>query len=39
MGLGIPPKDSSVAEQQNKGLNKDTNLFLQKSEGEKLRGK
>jgi hypothetical protein len=37
MGLGIPPKDSSPAEQQAQGLNQDAKLSFYKSEGEKLR--
>ncbi|PPS43570.1 NAD(P)H-dependent oxidoreductase [Chroococcidiopsis sp. TS-821] len=37
MGLGIPPKDSSPAEQQAQGLNQDATLSFHKSEGKKLR--
>ncbi|MBW4685026.1 MAG: NAD(P)H-dependent oxidoreductase [Komarekiella atlantica HA4396-MV6] len=37
MQLGIPPKDSSVAQQQEAGLNQDIRLDYKKGEGEKLR--
>ena len=37
MRMGVPPKDSSPAEQQAMGLNQDTGLRATKSEGEKLR--
>ncbi|WP_341530890.1 NAD(P)H-dependent oxidoreductase [Nostoc sp. UHCC 0302] len=37
MQLGIPPKDSSVAEQQKAGLNQDVRLDMNKGEGERLR--
>ncbi len=37
MRLGVPPKGSSPAQQQDLGLNDDTGLRATKSEGEKLR--
>ena len=37
MQLGIPPKDSSVAKQQQAGLNQDIRLDMKKGEGEILR--
>jgi hypothetical protein len=37
MGLGFPPADSSPAEQQALGLNRDATLSPKKGEGEKLR--
>jgi multimeric flavodoxin WrbA len=36
--FGITPEGSSVREQKEEGLNKDTTLLPKKSEGEKLRG-
>ena len=37
MRAGLPPADSSPAEQQRLGLNRDQTLNPSKSEGEKLR--
>lgn len=37
--LGVPPKGSSPAEQQQAGLNHDVTLTMKKGEGEKLREK
>ena len=37
IGAGIPPEESSPAEQQRLGLNQDATLHVKKSEGEKLR--
>lgn len=37
MQVGLPPKDSSVAQQQQAGLNQDIRLDMKKGEGEILR--
>lgn len=37
MQLGVPPKDSSVAQPQQAGLNQDIRLDMKKGEGEILR--